>query len=245
MDWYYVDAETRKEVGPVNDGNFNRLIKEGRVKPETPVWRMGMDKWAPYSRMTIGAQAVAAASVETCSGCEKRFAFDQMTSTEEGMFCEACLPSAESAAEEEHGDLHPAGFWIRAGARLIDLVILNVVFGLVLQIYVNVAGPVRLDTMDSKLEFLLLLSIVIQASYMTWFLGRYGATPGKLACNLQVVRSDGAPISYGRALGRFFGDQLSICTLGAGFIMAAIDGESRALHDFVCDTRVVFRQVKS
>ena len=69
--------------------------------------------------------------------------------------------------------------------------------------------------------------------------GRHGATPGKMAWGLKVIRADGGTVSYGRAFGRFWAQLLSGLLLGIGFIMVAFDDEKRALHDHICDTRVI------
>src|SRR5947208_255797 len=68
---------------------------------------------------------------------------------------------------------------------------------------------------------------------------RLGATPGKLVLKLKVVRPDGAKVSLGRALGRYFAKMISAVLLGIGYIMAAFDPEKRALHDRIADTRVI------
>ena len=60
-----------------------------------------------------------------------------------------------------------------------------------------------------------------------------------MACGLKVIRPDGEEITYGRACGRFFADILSYVILFIGYIMVAFDEEKRALHDRICDTRVV------
>ena len=60
-----------------------------------------------------------------------------------------------------------------------------------------------------------------------------------MAVGIKVIRSDGAPITYGRAAGRFFAEYLSLLTIYIGYIMAGFDEEKRALHDHICDTRVV------
>ena len=39
----------------------------------------------------------------------------------------------------------------------------------------------------------------------------------------------------------FFAEMLSGMILGIGYLMAAFDDEKRALHDRICDTRVVRR----
>ena len=73
------------------------------------------------------------------------------------------------------------------------------------------------------------------------FIGRYGATLGKMALGLRVVTSEGAPVTYARALGRYFAKLLSAFLCGIGYLLAAFDEQKRALHDRICDTRVVRR----
>ena len=75
--------------------------------------------------------------------------------------------------------------------------------------------------------------------YETWFVGRWGATPGKMACGMKVVRADGSKVTYLRAFGRYWGKALSRLTFMIGYVIALFDQEKRALHDWICDTRVV------
>ena len=70
-------------------------------------------------------------------------------------------------------------------------------------------------------------------------MSRVGATPGKMALGLKVVRPNGGPITLGRAVGRYFAKRLSSITLGIGYIIAGFDAEKRAMHDMIVDTRVV------
>jgi uncharacterized RDD family membrane protein YckC len=58
---------------------------------------------------------------------------------------------------------------------------------------------------------------------------------------LQVVRPTGEGLTWGRAVARVFGRWLSSLTFLIGYIIAAFDSEKRALHDFLCDTRVVYK----
>jgi uncharacterized RDD family membrane protein YckC len=83
------------------------------------------------------------------------------------------------------------------------------------------------------------ISTALVLGYVTFFLGGYGATPGKMACGIRVVRSNGEGVSYARAFGRVWAECLSSLIFCIGYIMAAFDGEKRALHDRLCDTRVV------
>ena len=88
---------------------------------------------------------------------------------------------------------------------------------------------------------LVLAMLVLQVIYTTFFVGKFGGTPGKLALGLRIIRADGSRVSYGRAFGRFFAEILSGLILDIGYIMAAFDDEKRSLHDRICDTRVVFK----
>ena len=85
----------------------------------------------------------------------------------------------------------------------------------------------------------MLLQYGIPAAYETWFVGKYAATPGKMACKLKVVVEDSSQVTYLRSLGRHFAKLLSGMILAIGFLMAAFDEEKRALHDRICETRVV------
>ncbi|HDH05175.1 MAG TPA: RDD family protein, partial [Nitrospirae bacterium] len=76
-------------------------------------------------------------------------------------------------------------------------------------------------------------------AYTTFFLGKFAATPGKMACGLKVLRADGESVSYWRAAGRHLAEFVSSLTLMIGYLMAAFDSEKRALHDRMCNTRVI------
>ena len=60
-----------------------------------------------------------------------------------------------------------------------------------------------------------------------------------MALGLKVVRPNGMPVDLPRAFGRYFAKMLSAIILFIGYIMAGFDAEKRALHDMICDTRVV------
>jgi len=76
------------------------------------------------------------------------------------------------------------------------------------------------------------------------------ATLGKMACGLKVIRSDGRTLGWGVCFGRFF--MWNVVTSGIPYInivlmlvssiMLGVDDEKRALHDRVCDTRVIYKQ---
>ncbi len=51
-----------------------------------------------------------------------------------------------------------------------------------------------------------LIGLALGAAYEVYFLSAHGATPGKMALGLRVIRADGGPISPMLALGAAFCD---------------------------------------
>jgi uncharacterized RDD family membrane protein YckC len=157
----------------------------------------------------------------------------------DALVCAKCKPLFVQSLREGvavSGEMVYAGFWIRVGAKFIDGIILSVV-GLAL----GFAGSLISNNVIARSVLQNILSFVLGIGYTTYFLGAHGATPGKMACGLRVVRSDGERISYARGCGRFFAEFVSSFILGIGYLMVAFDQEKRALHDRICDTRVVKR----
>ena len=139
-----------------------------------------------------------------------------------------------------------AGFWIRFVAVIIDSIILGVV-DTILNFAVlgtstarlTAANPADIGAVMSGLGMIWVISLAVQCGYETFFIGKMAATPGKMAMGLKVVRADGSPVDYARAAGRYFAKILSGIILLIGYIMAAFDAQKRALHDMICDTRVI------
>lgn len=120
-----------------------------------------------------------------------------------------------------------AGFWIRVVALLIDNFAVTVVYALLIGIFGNGVGD--------------LLGLIVGISYHVYFLGgKWQATPGKRLLGIHVIRTDGAALTYQRALGRYFSYILSWAIMFIGFIMVAFTQEKTGLHDLICDTRVVY-----
>jgi uncharacterized RDD family membrane protein YckC len=82
----------------------------------------------------------------------------------------------------------------------------------------------------ARIALLLVFQIVyfaVYGAYSIFFVGKYGATPGKMACKIKVVDGSGAKIGYARATGRFFAEFLSGLLCHIGYIMVAFDEEKR------------------
>jgi uncharacterized RDD family membrane protein YckC len=144
-----------------------------------------------------------------------------------------------------------AGFWIRVLAAIIDWIIMAIIQGTIQWV---VIGPIMLRSggfinrarpedfvgpMIGVMSMAWLISVAAQSSYEAFFVSRLGATPGKMALGLKVVRPDGRPVDLARAYGRYFAKILSAIVLFIGYIMVGFDSEKRGLHDMICDTRVV------
>jgi uncharacterized RDD family membrane protein YckC len=132
-----------------------------------------------------------------------------------------------------------AGFWVRFVAVLLDGIILFVASVIVQLFLAPMLRSARTDVMLMALGIEYLTGMVIGATYEGLFVSRLGATPGKMALDLKVVRPDGGPVSLGRAVGRYFAKIVSGIILGIGYIIAGFDSQKRALHDMICDTRVI------
>jgi len=93
---------------------------------------------------------------------------------------------------------------VRFLAVFIDGLILAVV-SMFYSPFITIAGFDAHDPTRVFVVFGILTGIgfLVQMAYETWFIGRFGATPGKMVCHLKVVRSDGRPLTYQRSLGRF------------------------------------------
>lgn len=143
------------------------------------------------------------------------------------------------------------GFWIRFLATIIDGIILFVIgsiaqyalMGNMLRSFQPPApGANPLDVLPGMFAMIgaaTAINTIIHALYEGFFVAKLAATPGKLALGLKVIRSNGSAISLGRSFGRYFAKILSSLILLIGYIMAGFDAEKRALHDMICDTRVI------
>ena len=259
MNWYYVDAG--EQTGPVTDEKLAELRHAGRVTDDTLVWREGMANWAPL-REALPALVVATAEPAApdaepplvmdakpgaaCSECGRLFNTEDMIRHGEAYVCASCKPVfIQKLSEGVHydGALAYAGFWVRFAAKFVDGLILGIPFLLVYSLAIYHAMQARRADEFGLLPLLVQFGFMfVQMVYSIVFVGRYGATPGKMLCKLRVVTADGGRVSYGRATGRFFAEMISGMVCYIGYIMVAFDGQKRGLHDHICSTRVILTE---
>ena len=116
------------------------------------------------------------------------------------------------------------GFWQRAGALIIDSVVIG--FGLTLALIVL---PPSLG---------LLVLFAGPAAYEVAAETSTGATLGKKVFGLRVLTTGFQPLTFGRALGRYFAHFLSYFFF-IGYFIVLFNDEKRALHDYIAGTVVV------
>ena len=112
-----------------------------------------------------------------------------------------------------------AGFWIRMGALLLDLLL------------VGILVHSTHDGFD--------LSLLLLAAYGAVMWKFKATTVGGIICGLQIVRLDGREIDWATAIVRALSCFLSLAVVGLGFIWIAIDDDNQAWHDKIAGTVVV------
>ena len=249
MKWFYADAG--RQLGPVEDEALDELSRTGVVRSDTLVWHEGMTTWLPYAsvRGIPPIPAMPTAVPGFCSECGRPFPPDQLVTVGNATVCATCKPVYLQRLREGGVAVGPrryAGFWIRFVARLIDSAILGII-GLLIGLPIAMTAsltPSRIENPSLGLMtglggVISLLQFAVQIGYEVFFVSTRGGTPGKLVLGLKIIQADGSPVPAGLAVGRFFGLILSGIILMIGYIMAAFDGQKRALHDRLCETRVI------
>ena len=257
MNWYYVEAG--RQAGPVDEAGLSALVASGKIRADTLVWREGMANWQAYHEIQPSIPGAPAASggssagEAVCAECGGVFPASDTVVIGGSPVCANCKPVFMQKMREgvisEDGPLQYAGFWIRFAAQLVD----SLIFGAVGFLYIMLLGlgitlfgrpvpgapPSPLVLVFALLFYFFMFAIPL--CYEIILVGKYGATPGKMACRLRVIRADGARVSYGLAAGRGFSKIVSLLMCYIGFMMAGWDDEKRAAHDRMCGTRVVYR----
>ena len=148
--------------------------------------------------------------------------------------------------EEKASEIQWGGFFRRAGAFIVDLLVLTILT-LLLFYLAYVGYSVGLAAHDQSLSsdnldvFLLFLSlgwIGLVTGYFVLLHGMEGKTVGKWLFGLRVVGPDQEPITYGRALLRWIATWVS-AIFGLGFLWVLFSGEKRGWHDLLAGTWVI------
>ncbi|WP_084349643.1 RDD family protein [Moraxella oblonga] len=146
-------------------------------------------------------------------------------------------PQAYDLSPEDDIDYEYAGFWIRAGASIID----NLLYALVtIPIFVIMGSVGIIDVESTSIGMVDYLSSIIMASIVIFCWIKYAGTPGKRLLKLKVLDANtGENISVGQAILRYIGYIPSIFVLFLGLIWVAFDKNKQGWHDKIAKTVVV------
>ncbi len=133
---------------------------------------------------------------------------------------------------------HPAGFWIRFLAAVVDGIFFTVVGFVIGFVGTTLWGS---DVMESRLmrASLTAFNLLFGSGYYIVCHWTWGQTIGKMVLKLRVVTVEGFPISLGASVLRYIGYWLSTLILLIGYVMAGVRQDKRALHDLLAHTRVI------
>lgn len=243
------DIATDRSDGEIADSIDAYLTDRGfyrTASKEKNVWRKGL-LWSIFarSRVTDGIAHVEVWNHAPIPGMGSFLVYflnkKKLPEILKGI--EGILGGTITPPPREPGELRYAGFWRRAGAALIDFLLLYVVFGTIL------AGAAGISRGAGGREAMILAASVatVVSAVGSWLYfailesSASQATLGKRAFGIKVGNDRGKRVSFGKASGRYWSKCVSALTLGIGFILAAFTGKRQALHDLISGTVVVRR----
>lgn len=138
-----------------------------------------------------------------------------------------------------------AGFLVRLWAYIIDCIIVGCAM-LIIRIPMFIISKIFPDlflfrNILFKFDIVDIAIYIISAAYFIIMTYYYGATLGKKAMKIKVVKENEdrlliIDIIYRETIGRYL-SQIILCI---GYLLVAIDSRKRGLHDMLCDTIVVY-----
>jgi uncharacterized RDD family membrane protein YckC len=173
--------------------------------------------------------------------------------------CSACgqtVGQSNQAGSAERSSWRPrqiqvayAGFWLRAVAFLIDLLVVVIFTGppilYLLGKNVGTAAPLQamMDFARGGTRQAIAINLLAEMAYWLYSASLessvWQATIGKKLLGLYVTDVNGKRVSFARASGRFVGKSLEQLTLFIGFLAAGFTARKQALHDIVAGCLVL------
>ncbi len=131
-----------------------------------------------------------------------------------------------------------AGFWIRFGAMLIDLVIVTIVLYVPLSFIYGEEYWLGDKFIYGFWD--VLLGYIVPTVATIWFWMSFLGTPGKMATKLKIVDAKtGNRMSLAQSIGRYFAYIPAMLPLGLGLIWVGIDKKKQGWHDKLAGTVVI------
>jgi uncharacterized RDD family membrane protein YckC len=124
-----------------------------------------------------------------------------------------------------------AGFWVRAAAYIIDLMIIGII------------GSAITAVVKLSVNGVSDLNILLALIYFTYFWSNSSVWPGQTIgmklLNLRVIKIDGSDLHIGGALLRYVGLLISVIVILIGLIWVGFDPNKQGWHDKIAGTYVV------
>jgi len=147
-----------------------------------------------------------------------------------------------------------SGWWRRAGAQIIDGIIIAI--GAVVVLAILAALGLTVDSDGGAVAFVVAALIAVLAFAIVALLyapammsSTNGKTLGRIVMNIRVIRADGGQMTFGFAMLRevlvksLLVGVVASATFGFAWLLDILwplwDEENRALHDFVVNTRTI------
>ncbi len=200
------------------------------------------------------SQQVSTQAVLACSQCQRTFAHSDLVQIAGNWVCGNCKPAFLSrvmaGGPGAAASMGYAGVGIRFGARFVDGLVFLVPFGIIAALVL----PNLLRTAGTRPTIFngpfVVAGLIFGLFYEVLMMRYWGATLGKMACGIKIVRSDARSLGWGVSFGRYFMYNVVISAIPVvngillitTAIMAGVDEQRRGLHDRVCDTRVIYKR---
>jgi len=130
-------------------------------------------------------------------------------------------------------DAAPVGFWVRAGAYIIDILVIGLL--LIANVFLGIKAAIPWQ------YGFIFIGIFISFLYHFLMIGIWGQTIGKMVAGAVVVRDDLNKAGYLKALIRYFGQYLSYLSCDVGYFLAIFNHRRKTLHDYIAGTRVIYK----
>ena len=167
-----------------------------------------------------------------CAYCGKEI-------SEQALTCPNCghpnerrtaIPEVEFTPSDPDTVRELAGFGIRLGSLLIDLIIIGLI-----------TAPLGTERIGSGRIIVVVNPYrnVVEFIYVWLMIALvHGQTLGMMLLGLRATRPDGAAVDLGRSAARAAMSYVSAVVVLLGYLWALWDPEKRTWHDIVADTRV-------
>jgi uncharacterized RDD family membrane protein YckC len=134
-----------------------------------------------------------------------------------------------------------AGFLIRLGGTIIDIILLLAVTWPILFVVYGPPYFISDEGVHGVIDVLLNWVLPSIATLAFWI--AKGATPGKMALGVRIVdATDGGRPDAAQFIGRYAASFLSLLVLGLGYFWIAFDARKQGWHDKLAGTVVVRRR---